>query len=197
MKRDLCGGTLRELLAPNALVYCSLGSAGRTWRAQDAAQPSYYSSDPMGMALPAALGLALAQPARPVLFIGGDGDFVMSLGCLLTVAGVAPRNLKLLVFDNGRYETGGSQPLAGAGRYDLAAIARGAGVPWAERVADAAQAKDAIGRFLGQDGLAFLAVGIDNEPSPYPPAPALAQVEERSLFMRRLAETSAAGTEQP
>jgi thiamine pyrophosphate-dependent acetolactate synthase large subunit-like protein len=197
MKRDLCGKTLRALLAPEALVYCSLGSAGRTWRAQEATQPTYYSSDPMGMALPAALGLALAQPTRQVLFIGGDGDFVMSLGCLLTIAGVAPANLKLLVFDNGRYETGGGQPLAGTGRYDLAAIARGAGVPWAESVAESAAARDTFQRFLGAPGLAFLAVGIDAEPSPYPPAPPLAQVEERTEFMRRLAEHVPAAAAPP
>ena len=119
MKRDDCGKILRARLSSEALVYCSLGSAGRTWRAQEAPHITYYSSDPMGMALPASLGLALAQPRRQVLFIGGDGDLVMSLGCLLTVVGAAPANLKLMVFDNGRYETGGSQRLAGSGAYSL------------------------------------------------------------------------------
>lgn len=190
MKRDLCGRTLRAALPPSAIVYASLGSAGRTWRAQAAPHATYYSSDPMGMALPAALGLALAQPARQVVFVGGDGDFVMSLGCLLTIVGAAPANLKLMVFDNARYETGGGQALAAAGQYSLPAIARGAGLAWAERVDAPEQAEGAIARFLAQPGLAFLAVGIDAEPSPYPPAPALAQVEERALFMRRLAETA-------
>lgn len=191
MKRDLCGRALRAALAPSAIVCASLGSAGRTWRAQSATNASYYCSDPMGMAMPTALGLALAQPARQVVFIGGDGDFAMSLGCLLTIVGAAPANLKLMVFDNARYETGGGQPLAGAGRYSLPALARGAGIAWAERVDSPDEAEDAIARFLAQPGLAFLAVGIDAEPSPYPPAPALAQVEERALFMRRLTETAA------
>lgn len=190
MKRDLCGRTLCAALTPSTIVCASLGSAGRTWRAQASPNASYYCSDPMGMALPTALGLALAQPERQVVFIGGDGDFVMSLGCLLTIVGARPANLKLMVFDNARYETGGSQPLAGAGLYSLPAIARGAGVAWAERVDAAEEAEGAIARFLAQPGLAFLAVGIDAEPSPYPPAPALAQVEERALFMRRLAETA-------
>jgi len=186
MKRDDCGKILRARLSSEALVYCSLGSAGRTWRAQEAPHITYYSSDPMGMALPASLGLALAQPRRQVLFIGGDGDFVMSLGCLLTIVGAAPPNLKLVVFDNGRYETGGAQLLAGSGRYSLPMIARGAGFPYAESVSDPALADVQIERFLAQPGLAFLAVAIDQEASPYPPAPALAQVEERTIFMQRL-----------
>jgi thiamine pyrophosphate-dependent acetolactate synthase large subunit-like protein len=188
MKRDLCGKTLAALLPADAIVYCSLGSAGRTWRAQAAPQPTYYGSDPMALALPMALGLALAQPRRHVLYLGGDGDLVMGLGCLLTVVGAAPANLKLAIFDNGRYETGGSQLLAASGTASLHGIAKAAGFAWAESVSDGEAAHDAIGRFLAQPGLAFLSVGIDTEPSPYPPAPASAQVEDRTLFMRRLAE---------
>jgi thiamine pyrophosphate-dependent acetolactate synthase large subunit-like protein len=187
MKRDLCGKLLAKHLDRRGLVYCALGSSARTWRAQEAPHVSYYGSDPMGIALPTALGLALARPERPVLFIGGDGDLVMGLGCLLTVVGAKPKNFKMVVFDNGRYETGGGQLLAGSGSYSLAAIAKGAGIPYTASVGDPAKAEAAITEFFAQPGLAFLAAGIDQEDSPYPPAPALAQVEERTLFMHRLA----------
>lgn len=188
MKRDLCGKLIAKHLDRRSLVYCALGSSSRTWRAQQAPHLSYYGSDPMGIALSAALGLALARPKRPVLFIGGDGDLAMSLGSLITVVGAGVNNLKVLIFDNGRYETGGSQLLAGSGSYSLPAIARGAGFPYATAVSDPATAEEPIVEFLRQPGLAFMAVGIDQEDSPYPPAPALAQVEERTIFMRRLAE---------
>jgi thiamine pyrophosphate-dependent acetolactate synthase large subunit-like protein len=187
MKRDPCGKLVRKHLDPRSLVYCALGSSARTWRAQEAPHLSYYGSDPMGIALPAALGLALARPERPVLFIGGDGDLVMGLGCLLTVVGAKPKNFKMLIFDNGRYETGGGQLLAGNGAYSLEAIARGAGFPYAASIGDPARAEAALVAFFAQAGLAFLAAGIDQEDAPYPPAPALAQVEERTLFMHRLA----------
>jgi thiamine pyrophosphate-dependent acetolactate synthase large subunit-like protein len=111
----------------------------------------------------------------------------MGLGCLLTVVGARPKNLKVLVFDNGRYETGGGQLLAGSGAYSLAAIAKGAGFPYTASVGDPDKAEAAVVEFLTQPGLAFLAGGIDQEDSPYPPAPVLAQVEERTLFMHRLA----------
>jgi thiamine pyrophosphate-dependent acetolactate synthase large subunit-like protein len=103
------------------------------------------------------------------------------------VVGAAPKNLKLLIFDNGRYETGGGQLLAGSGCYSLAAIAKGAGFPYAASVGAPDEAEAALVEFLAQPGLAFLAAGIDQEESPYPRAPALAQVEERTLFMHRLA----------
>ena len=83
------------------------------------------------------------------------------------------------------------QLLAGSGSYSLAAIAKGAGFPYAETVGDPAAAEAAIGTFLAQPVLAFLAAGIDQEDSPYPPAPSLSQVEERALFMQRLAATAA------
>ncbi len=190
MKRDFCGKLIRKHLREDALVYCSLGSAGRTWRAQQAPQPTYYGSDPMGVSMAMALGLALAQPKREVLLIGGDGDFVMNLGSLLTVVGSNVRNLKMIIFDNGRYETGGGQPLAAAGAYSLSAIARGAGFRYAVDVVEEDKTDVEIRTFLGQNGLAFLALRIDAEASPYPPAPPQAQVEERVAFMQRLTQRS-------
>lgn len=188
MRRDACAKLVRKYLAPEAIVYCGLGTASRTWRAQEAPQAAYYGSDPMGISSAMALGLALARPERNVLLIVGDGDFVMGLGNLLTIVGSKVQNLKILVFDNARYETGGGQPLAGAGSYSLGAIARGAGFPFAVDVRDDAKGETMIEEFLSQPGLALAAVRIDAEESPYPPAPARAQVEERALFMARLAK---------
>jgi thiamine pyrophosphate-dependent acetolactate synthase large subunit-like protein len=141
----------------------------------------------MGISVSMSLGLALAQPRRNVLLIVGDGDFMMGIGSLLTVVGSKVKNLKILIFDNGRYETGGSQLLPGADSYSFAAIARGAGFAYAADVRDDASAERAIQEFLAEPGLALLAVRIDMEASPYPPAPAMAQVEERTHFMGRLA----------
>lgn len=190
MKRDLCGKVIKKYLKPDVLVYCGLGTASRTWRAQEAPHITYYGTDPMGISVPMALGLALAQPKRDVLLVCGDGDFVMGLGSLLTVVGSRVQNLKILIFDNNRYETGGGQMLAAADSYSFAAIARGAGFAYAVDVRDDGTAEKSIQDFLAQPGLALAAVQIDTEASPYPPAPAMAQVEERALFMARLAKES-------
>jgi thiamine pyrophosphate-dependent acetolactate synthase large subunit-like protein len=190
MQRDRCAGLIRQYLSFDALVYCGIGTSGRTWRAQQAPQLAYYGSDPMGISTSMALGLALARPDRQVLLICGDGDFVMNLGSLLTIVESKVRNLKIVVFDNGRYETGGGQSLPAASAYSLAAIARGAGFPYAADLRDDANAETAIRDFLAQPGLALIAARIDSEASPYPPAPATAQAEDRVLFMSRLAAKS-------
>ena len=73
------------------------------------------------------LGLALAQPARGVVVVNGDGCTLMNLGCLVTLA-QNPANVYLVIMDNALYEVTGGQAPAGAGRTDFAGMARAAGV---------------------------------------------------------------------
>ena len=124
----------RELVAKvlaaryGALIVPGLGSP--TWdcfAAEDS--PEILSSwGGMGLAVPTALGIALAQPERRVLCITGDGEVMMNLGALAVVAAQAPANLGILVLDNERFgETGRQSGLTAAGT-DLAAVAKGAGV---------------------------------------------------------------------
>ena len=81
----------------------------------------------MGSASTIGLGIALARPERRVMVVDGDGSLLMQLGSLVTIAGAAPANLFHFVFENGVYETSGSQPLPAEGRFDLAEMARAAG----------------------------------------------------------------------
>ena len=187
IKRDVCGQLLKTHLSKDALVVAGLGSSGRTWRSQQASQPSYYVSDPMGIGVSMALGLALARPNQEILYVGGDGDLVMNLGSLLTVVGANVRNLKLAIFDNRRYETGGGAPLPGSSHYSLAALAQGAGFPYAVEVANEAELDPTVRQFYSQNGVAFLAMRVEMEASPYGPPPVWSQAEDRAVFMRRLA----------
>lgn len=81
----------------------------------------------MGAASMTGLGLALAQPDRKVLVVTGDGELLMNVGCLATIAVVAPANLSILVVDNGRYGETGNQLAHTSRGVDLEAIARGCG----------------------------------------------------------------------
>lgn len=82
----------------------------------------------MGQAVPFALGLAIAQPDKRVVVVTGDGDMLMSMGVLATIANRAPANLVVLVLDNESYVETGRQPTATAGRTDLEAVARACGI---------------------------------------------------------------------
>lgn len=82
----------------------------------------------MGAAVSTGLGLALARPDRRVLVVTGDGELLMNLGALATVAVMAPANLAVVCVDNGHYgETGGQQSHTSLG-VDLEAIAAGSGI---------------------------------------------------------------------
>ena len=89
----------------------------------------------MGQAGPFALGLAMAQPDKRVLLFTGDGEILMGLGVLATIANQAPENLAVLVMDNEAYVETGGQPTATAGRTDLELVARGAGIATTATVA--------------------------------------------------------------
>ncbi len=81
----------------------------------------------MGGASSVGLGLALGLPGRKVLVLDGDGSLLMQLGSLATVAGAAPENYIHFVFNNGVYQTSGSQQTPGGAGVSFAAMARGAG----------------------------------------------------------------------
>lgn len=83
----------------------------------------------MGGAAGMGLGLALAQPSRRVLVITGDGEMLMGIGTLATIAVAAPRNLAIVVQDNEHYGETGMQPTHTQKGVDLAGMARAAGIP--------------------------------------------------------------------
>ncbi len=83
----------------------------------------------MGGAAMVGLGVAIAQPARPVLVVTGDGEQLMGLGALATIGVRRPPNLAVVVIDNERYAETGGQRTHTAHGVDLAAIARDCG--WA------------------------------------------------------------------
>ncbi len=117
----------------------------------------------MGSASTVALGLALAQPERRVVIVDGDGSLLMQLGSLVTIAGAAPPNLFHFVFENGVYETSGSQPLPGEGRFDLTDMARAAGYAQSLRFDDASEFAAALPDVLRRHGPVFVSVRTEPE----------------------------------
>ena len=83
----------------------------------------------MGGAVSIGLGMALAAPGARVAVITGDGELLMNVGALATVASMAPDNFSIVCIDNGRHGETGGQPGHTARRTDLALMAAGAGLP--------------------------------------------------------------------
>jgi thiamine pyrophosphate-dependent acetolactate synthase large subunit-like protein len=131
----------------DALIVPGLGSP--TWDCYAAGDsPEYlYSWGGMGLAIPTALGIALAQPRRRVLALTGDGEMLMGIGSLAVVADQAPSNLAILVLDNESFsETGRQRGLTGS-RVDLCAVALGLGIRQTMLVTEQGKAKQ-LAQFL-------------------------------------------------
>jgi len=124
---------------------------------------NFYMLGSMGLAVPIALGVAIAQPQRHVVALEGDGSLLMQLGCLATVAMRAPTNLTIVVWDNGIYQITGGQPTASASAADLVAIARGAGIAKSAWAADEEDFERLFAQAL-KGGPSLIAARIDDKP---------------------------------
>lgn len=124
MDRQTAARVLAEGLG-DELVVASLGTPSfDLFGATGQRDLNFYVWSAMGLAASVGLGLALAQPARQVIVLEGDGSVLMNLNGLATIGVRAPRNLTVLVLDDGLYkETGNQQTATGAG-VDLAAVGR-------------------------------------------------------------------------
>jgi len=120
----------------------------------------------MGGAAMVGLGLALAQPKKNVLVITGDGEMLMGLGALATIAVQAPRNLSIVVLDNERYgETGQQETHTGHG-VNLAGMAKAAGIAHTLMVRTPAELSRLKKRIYAREGAVFAQIKIDAEKLP-------------------------------
>ncbi len=120
----------------------------------------------MGGAVPMGLGLALAQPRRRVLVITGDGEMLMGIGSLATVAVQMPPNLAIVVLDNERYGETGMQVTHTAAAADLAAMAAAAGIRVCACLRDAAGLEAAAAEIRHGTGPVFYNVKVRAETLP-------------------------------
>ncbi len=129
---------VKEILAQrsNSLVVAGLGAPAWDVAAAGDQPLNFPLWGAMGGAVPLGLGLALAQPTRRVIVITGDGEMLMGLGSLATVAIQRPPNLVIVVLDNERYGETGMQLTHTAGSVDLAAVAAASGIPICSTVRD-------------------------------------------------------------
>ena len=148
------------------LVVTGLGSC--TWDLSAAGDDprNFCFIGAMGQAGPFALGLAMARPAKRVVLITGDGELLMGLGILATIANRAPPNLAVLVMDNESYIETGGQPTATAGPTDLEAIARGAGIETTCTVREESGLETLRDRMLNAPGPFFANVKVVAETLP-------------------------------
>lgn len=115
----------------------------------------------MGGAAMVGLGLANAQPQRPVAIITGDGEQLMGMGSLATIGARRPRNLSIVVLDNERYGETGGQLTHTAKGVDLAGVAQACGFDEVVTVRTPDEAQALRERLHGCRGCLFALVKVD------------------------------------
>ena len=165
---DLTSRLVAKLKNEEAVI----GGIGNTnfdlWAAGHRPQ-NFYMLGSMGLAFPIALGVALAQPNRRVFALEGDGSLLMQLGSLATIATLAPKNLTMVVMDNGVYQITGAQPTPAAAVADLVAIAVASGLTNSAWAADEEDFERLIDQSLSASGPTLIGVRIDDKPASAPP----------------------------
>ncbi|MBN9005069.1 MAG: aldehyde dehydrogenase [Rhizobiales bacterium] len=123
----------------NAIAVGGLGASTYDIAAAGDHDRNFYLWGGMGGAVMIGLGLALAQPKTPVVVITGDGEMLMGIGSLATVALQKPANLSIVVLDNERYGETGGQASHTSGSVDLVGVARSCGIADARSIATMAE----------------------------------------------------------
>ena len=145
---------VRELLnnRRDMLIISGLGSP--TWDVFNAGDhdANFYLWGAMGSAALIGLGLALAQPQRSVTVITGDGEQLMGMGGLATIAVKRPQNLSIVVLDNGRFGETGMQLSHTALGVDLHRVAECTGFPFAVDLRTMDEVRDVQPRLAETDG---------------------------------------------
>jgi len=131
-RRDVVNELLRD--RGDILVIAGLGAPNWDVSAAGDHANNFPLWGAMGAATMMGLGLALAQPKRKVLVITGDGEMLMSIGSLATVAVEKPPNLTIAVLDNERFGETGMQKTHTASGVDLAGIALASGIRTSQTV---------------------------------------------------------------
>ena len=115
-----------------------------------------------------ALGLAIAQPHRRVVLFDSEGDILMSLGMLATIAEQSPPNFYHFLLDNECYATTGGQPVPNATNVAYDVVARGAGYPRTFAFTELTDFTTNLPGILAQPGPVFVALKVaqevENEP---------------------------------
>ncbi|HKY07790.1 MAG TPA: thiamine pyrophosphate-dependent enzyme [Candidatus Binatia bacterium] len=155
---------MSALIPDDVLVLTSIGNNSGFWGQFKDREANLFHLT-MGMCSSTALGLSLALPNRKIVALDSDGNLILNLGVLGTIANEAPKNLTVVVMDNGNYlgshKHAPGMPTATAGKMNLEAVAKACGIDSACTVEDATAFRDRIQAALANPGPHFIRARIE------------------------------------
>jgi len=173
----------------DALMVTGLGSSSYDLHAAGDDDRNFYLWGAMGGAAMTGLGVAMAQPDKHIIVLTGDGEMLMGIGALATIGVQQPKNLSIIVLDNGHYGETGMQASHTQFGVDLPGIASASGLPVTMSVTNEAELDKLIeaitAQQLGKGGAIFASIKVAAE-SPERSLPVVDGVEIKNRFRRTL-----------
>jgi sulfopyruvate decarboxylase subunit beta len=182
---DAVKAVYEELRAEGRVVVTIMGAVAAELQSLGHRTSFFYLQHAMGLASSMGLGIALSRPELKVIVLDGDGSVLMNLGGLTTLARYRPRNLVHVVFDNESLLSVGGFPTATSTGSDIAAIAKGAGVPRTATVKTLDEFTAAFGAALAANDLTTLVAKVEAV-GPAAFVTDLSLLENRYQFQRHL-----------
>lgn len=149
-RRDVIAALCRRIT--DEPIVANLGPASFDLYTAGDRDANLYTIGSMGLVSSIGLGIALAVPDRKAYVLDGDGSLLMNLGSLATIARQRPPNLVHIVLDNHVWGETGGQPSHTSTGTDLAAVARGAGIPQVAKVTTVPEVEAVLDRAISEPG---------------------------------------------
>lgn len=188
MKRFDCLKSLAALVDPETIVVTNVGPICREWNALRPSDANLLQVN-LGLCAGVGLGIAVSLPHRQVVMLDGDGNLLLNLASLADLANQNLQNVVHIVLDNESYEGGGGLKSATAGKADLAAIARGAGINNASVVTSIEPFEATAKQALAKRGHHFIVAKVEKGSVEKLPTLTLDGKEAKYRFARHIEST--------
>ena len=143
-----------------AVAMVSSGQTPTMWEVGHEDQTMYFTG--MSYSAAGAFGFATTRPDLQVVAVEGDGSMLMGLANLATIGRYAPKNLMVLVMNNGTYLGSFTGYLDSATvTTDLTGVAKATGFAYTETVDTPEDLDLAIGQAMAQDGPSMVVANVD------------------------------------
>jgi thiamine pyrophosphate-dependent acetolactate synthase large subunit-like protein len=151
---------MAQVITKDDLLTTSIGQTWDDWWNHKPADNTFFTGI-LGSVTPTALGLAVSLPHRRIIAIESDGSVLLNTGVMCTLGKERPRNLTVVVMDNGIYENIGGPPTHTSFNTDLAKMAEGAGCLNCVTVQEADEFDRQFRRMLDDDQMGYLVAKIE------------------------------------
>lgn len=181
-----------DLIPKNALVVSTTGMLSRElFEIREMKNQShnfdFLTVGSMGHASQIALGIALSKPDREIYCFEGDGAAIMHLGSYAITGQLSPKNLKIILFNNGAHDSVGGQPTV-AHNFSISETIKSLNILTLGEVNSENKLRACLKELVNQNNLSFLEIRIKKGARKDLGRPTTSTIENKLAFMAELSK---------